>query len=283
MKTIKECLQMVRKWFENPLIRNTIVLSTIFALIIHILFSFAAPCDFLVGKWGAGDILTYVCTIGLGLLAIWQNQRFKEENDKAQEMMDKQNTEAQERMEKLTRQANELAVISKIIEAESLRIEQTSQALDKFYSYCDYQKISSLYLTNGLTPIQKNAALTDWRSDLLKSFNDVLYQLGRDTCVDVENITLHVVRLCGAATDFIAVLHDQKPQDYSTEIDKIKDKQLDYLSARGAYFVDTDAQYRRLVYGQMSLADIRQTYCKIEQRKSMEEVIQNEKDENGVD
>ena len=58
-------------------------------------------------KWEAGDILTYVSTIALGLLALWQNRQIKEANDKAQERMDQQNTEAQERMEKLTIQANE--------------------------------------------------------------------------------------------------------------------------------------------------------------------------------
>ena len=282
MKAIKEIFQMIKKWFADPIVRNTIILSSLFAVIIHVLFSIAAPCEFLVGKWGAGDILTYVSTIALGLLAIWQNQRFKEENDKVQELMDKQNTDAQERMAKLTQQANELAVISKIIEAESSRIKQTSQALDKFYSYCDYQKIASLYLNKGFNRIQRDAALADWRSELLNSFNDVLYQLGRDTCVDIGNIIIQVVHLSNAAYKYIDILLKGESSEYPDEMKKMSQKQLDYLAARGVYFVETDAQYKRLVYGNMSLADIQRTYCKINQRKVMEEVMRNEKNANGI-
>ena len=73
---------MVTKWFETPLVRNAIIISGLFALIIHILYSIPAPFEFLVHKWEAGDILTYVSTIALSLLAVWQNQKFKEENDK---------------------------------------------------------------------------------------------------------------------------------------------------------------------------------------------------------
>lgn len=272
MKSIKECFQMIKKWFEDPLIRNAITISVVFALCIHFLFSIRAPFRFLEGKWDeAGDILTYVSTIALGILAVWQNQKFKEENDKSQE-----------RLEKLTIQANELSIISKIIEAESIRIEQTNHALDKIYSYCDYQKISSLYLNNGLNKIQRNAALTDWRSEMLISFNDVLYQLGRDTCVDISNIIRQVVRLSGAASNFIDVLRNSEVSEYSSEMNDIAKIQLDYVAARGEYFVETDAQYRRLIYGNMSLADIQKTYCKIDQRKAMEEAIKNGENENGV-
>lgn len=125
MKSIKECLKMVKKWFAEPLIRNTIILSTIFALIIHVLFSIAAPCDFLEGEWGAGEILTYVSTIALGILAVWQNQKFKEENDAAQT-----------RMENLTNRANELSVVSKIIEYESERISSLKTKTQSFIDAC---------------------------------------------------------------------------------------------------------------------------------------------------
>lgn len=69
--------------------------------------------------------------------------------------------------------------------------------------------------------------------------------------------------------------------DITTELALAK-KQLDYIAARGVYFVETDAQYRRLIFGNMSLSDIRKTYCKIDQRKAMEAVIEDEKNENGI-
>ena len=54
--------------------------------------------------------MTYASTIILGLLALWQNQRFKEENDKSQE-----------RLEKISNRTNELQIISQLIEHENER------------------------------------------------------------------------------------------------------------------------------------------------------------------
>lgn len=48
-------------------------------------------------------MLTYSSTVSLGLLAVWQNKKFKEENDAAQL-----------RTEKLAMRANELSVISTV-------------------------------------------------------------------------------------------------------------------------------------------------------------------------
>lgn len=135
MKIIKECWQLVCKWFEYTLIRNTIILSTIFALIIHILFSVTAPCDFLEGEWGAGDILTYVSTIALGLLAFWQNQRFKEENDIAQD-----------RLEHISREANELNLISQLSEVESQYISDLDAAFTDLFDSCSHETVSIILM-----------------------------------------------------------------------------------------------------------------------------------------
>ena len=129
---IKSCFSMVTKWFETPLVRNAIIISGLFALIIHILYSIPAPFEFLVHKWEAGDILTYVSTIALSLLAVWQNQKFKEENDKAQETMERQNNEAQARLERISIEANELSVISRIIDQEEKYLTRLEEAAIAF-------------------------------------------------------------------------------------------------------------------------------------------------------
>lgn len=56
--------------------------SAIFAIVIQLLFSIHAPCDFLEAKWKAGDILSYVSTVALGLLAVWQNQKMSYDAEK---------------------------------------------------------------------------------------------------------------------------------------------------------------------------------------------------------
>lgn len=50
-------------------------------IIIHILFHLTGP-KWLQAKWTAGELLTYVSTVSLGLLAFWQNQKFQEEQYK---------------------------------------------------------------------------------------------------------------------------------------------------------------------------------------------------------
>ena len=75
----------MKKFIKEHLIQTWIIASIVFAILIHILFVTDAPCDKLQAQWGAGDILTYTSTVALGLLAVWQNQKFKEENDRAQD------------------------------------------------------------------------------------------------------------------------------------------------------------------------------------------------------
>ena len=127
-KSSGSLLSMVLEWFKSPLIRNTIVISSLFALAIHVLYYFPAPFDFFVHKWEAGDILTYVSTIALSLLAVWQNQKFKEESDQTQAAMERQNKEAQDRLERISMEANELSVISRIIDQEDKYLSKLEEA-----------------------------------------------------------------------------------------------------------------------------------------------------------
>lgn len=92
------------------------LVSIVFAAVLQFLFSLEAPIPFLQAKWSAGDILTYSSTILLGLLALWQNQRFKNENDATQE-----------KLEALSTRANELQITSKLIEHEAERINLLSE------------------------------------------------------------------------------------------------------------------------------------------------------------
>ena len=49
------------------------VLISIFILIfVHIIYSIPSPCEFLVSKWNAGDLISYIGTMFLGIIAIVQ-------------------------------------------------------------------------------------------------------------------------------------------------------------------------------------------------------------------
>ena len=64
--------------------------------------------------------MTYASTISLGLLAMWQNKKQQEENDITQE-----------RMERIIIHANELSIISKMIEHEERRVNELDKLLNE--------------------------------------------------------------------------------------------------------------------------------------------------------
>lgn len=121
------------KWVKSHLFCTWIVCSAIFAFGVHCLFSIPACSEWFAAKWSAGEILTFVATVALGLLAVWQNKQFKKESDISQA-----------RLEKLTVQANELVVIGKIIEYESANLSRLRDAYDDFSIACDPQYLSSV-------------------------------------------------------------------------------------------------------------------------------------------
>lgn len=70
------------KFFENfKWIFVWAILSVVVAFLIHICFKVKAPNEFWVASWGAGEILTYISTIALGLLAFYQNQTITQQSN----------------------------------------------------------------------------------------------------------------------------------------------------------------------------------------------------------
>lgn len=77
---------------KKPLIISAIIILLLTVgvpLIIHILFKIHPRCPFFVAEWSAGDILNYcaavfsfLATILLSGLALWQTHKIKEEGDK---------------------------------------------------------------------------------------------------------------------------------------------------------------------------------------------------------
>ena len=108
-----------------------------FAIVVQLLFSKPASSELFHAKWGAGDILTYASTVALGLLAVWQNQKFKEENDKAQE-----------RLEELTKQANELSIIGRMIDNKSKKLDNLRHAFSDFEAACNVGTITALCISS---------------------------------------------------------------------------------------------------------------------------------------
>lgn len=138
MEEKRENKNSIKAWIQNHMIAIWAICSILFAIIIHLLFHWETDIEILHAKWSAGDILTYVSTVALGLLAVWQNQRFKEENDVAQE-----------RLERLTAQANEISLINKIVEMESQHLSRLRQAFDEFTDACNPISLMKIFLSEN--------------------------------------------------------------------------------------------------------------------------------------
>lgn len=87
----------VIKWIREHKLYTALIAISIFLfplLTVHILFRIPCPIPSLEAIWGSGDMLSYIAgfesllgTGTLSLLALWQNLKFKEENDKKDELL----------------------------------------------------------------------------------------------------------------------------------------------------------------------------------------------------
>ena len=118
-------MKTIHNWINKHMVISWGIISILYAVAIHFLFHWESGIKLIEAKWSAGEILTYGSTVALGLLAMWQNQRFKKENDAAQA-----------RLENLTQQANELTAISKIVEIESAKLSTIKRVIDNISKSC---------------------------------------------------------------------------------------------------------------------------------------------------
>lgn len=120
--------------------------------------------------------MTYFGTVALANVAVWQNRKIKEENDKTQE-----------RLEKLTCQSNELTVISKIIENETQNLIRLRTALNEFSYACDPQILSTIYadLSDAVNP---TIAISSAMVAAEKHIDDSFFALCRELKTNSKSI-----------------------------------------------------------------------------------------------
>ncbi|MGB4658920.1 MAG: hypothetical protein WBI07_07065 [Mobilitalea sp.] len=62
-------------------IKKFVASAIVFLIVVQILFNVKAPCKIFDAVWSAGDLLTFVGTITLGILAYWQNEKLRDQNN----------------------------------------------------------------------------------------------------------------------------------------------------------------------------------------------------------
>lgn len=114
-----------------------IICGLLFLLTVHILFSISAPCKWLEAKWGAGDLISFVGTIALGIIAVWQSH---EANQMSKKMM-------QLEQQKMTPQI----LVSPIRKDEFSTYSQSDFFIVSFDDYhCYFNHKNKKWVSNGI-------------------------------------------------------------------------------------------------------------------------------------
>ena len=235
------------------------ILSVIFAIVIHFLFSLTAPCKSLVAKWGAGDILTYTSTIALGLLAMWQNKKLKEENDIAQD-----------RLENISKHSNEINIISKIIEYETNRLHSLEKAMDDFVEACNPQTMAIILSKD----VDNNFLAINELTEHEIKIDTLFLEIGRLLRVDHEvrhndehPLNKSFAVLYVGEKEIIDSFRNNKLNflnqgDIIRKIDSLGKCRDIFLQEREQYLIRQENKLSRILFEDLSLEEIRNLYKK---------------------
>lgn len=239
------------------------LVSIVFAAVLQFLFSLEAPIPFLQAKWSAGDILTYSSTILLGLLALWQNQRFKNENDATQE-----------KLEALSTRANELQITPKLIEHEAERINLLRTQFQTFFDACACNYLVADYKDTAKGE-KRYAYYSTLRSSQIRTSYQVLWQqLNMDKGYNslVDDVIKNAQRLSASAMGLMlsfTLAQDGDTSENDTketarqmqtqlEIEEILCKQF------YAYLTDLEKERNALLFENYTLEELQELYRKRE-------------------
>lgn len=246
----------MKKFIKEHLIQTWIVASIVFAILIHILFVTDAPCDKLQAQWDAGDILTYTSTVALGLLAVWQSQKFKEENDKAQE-----------RLEELTKQANELSIIGRMIDNKSKKLDNLRHAFSDFEAACNVGTITALCISS--TKIASaHAKLSEHAQKLPRLCNILETEIAGNWGVKYKDISSKIFKLNSLALKIVdqcsgIVSAKENKETYddgkiTALLKEYAEAYDEFSEARDSYIMETEFLLNTISYKNITLEEIRE-------------------------
>ena len=246
----------MKKFIKEHLIQTWIAASIVFAILIHILFVTDAPCDKLQAQWGAGDILTYTSTVALGLLAVWQNQKFKEENDKAQE-----------RLEELTKQENELSIIGRMIDNKSKKLDNLRHAFSDFEAACNVGTITSLCISS--TKIASaHSKLSEHAQKLPRLCNILETEIAGNWGVEFTDISSQIFKLNSLAlkivdqcSGIVSAKGNKETYDdgkITTLLKEYAEAYDEFSEARASYIMETEFLLNAISYKNITLEEIRE-------------------------
>lgn len=165
----------ISEWFKEHM-WCIILIALVVLVFVPILITILAPS--VSSEISADGMLGYVIqaisaggTIFLAYVAIRQNEKFKEENDRTQE-----------RLEKIAANANELSIIAKVIEYESANIARLTEKTSTYFNACAIDEIAEYLKRNNITQDENGLYLAKERkrSELKQLFSDVFDEVKLD-------------------------------------------------------------------------------------------------------
>ncbi|RGB89877.1 hypothetical protein DWZ25_02395 [Faecalibacterium prausnitzii] len=209
--------------------------------------------------------MTYASTIILGLLALWQNQRFKEENDKSQE-----------RLEKISNRTNELQIISQLIEHENERINLLRKLFQEFFEVCSCSNIVAEYRDASKNKADNLSSSTRKASQIRISYQILIQQLFMDKRknTQVDSLVEYAGKLSTSAIGLIlSFTIEQKEShlknDENGEIKRLTNKQLQIEEALNKefyiYITALEKERNALLFEDHSLKELQEMYQRREE------------------
>lgn len=205
------------------------------------------------------QVISALGTILLAYVAIWQNRRMQVENDKAQN-----------RMEKIALEANNLNIIAKIIEYEQYNLTNLKCALDEFSEACNLQKMVEDFDETMSYDSKFYSAIAKLTLRVDNSF----FVLGRELRIkpdllkeDKNPLNKAIVVYYRFAKEFLNKFNELSLKELQDNVKCFELIREDFFKERENYLVEQETKLNRLIYGHLSIEEIKNMYRFYEKRE----------------
>lgn len=226
--------------------------SIIAALVIHGLFHLNAPNEWFIAAWSAGDILTYISTVTLGLLAVWQNGKIQKSNE-----------ESQARLEKISQEANKLNIVGKIIEHETARINKLESLFDEYQDYCNPSNVAKKALESATSSTNKLVGLVNFEQRL----NFLYIRIGRELKENFQNrenpelkLELYFSKMFLITSEFLKKFRDDQIKSSDFDQKEIWEIYQSLFREKENYLSFLRARLDKVLYEDLTLEEVRILY-----------------------
>lgn len=228
---------------------RVLIISSVVAMVVtHVLFKIYPRNDFFVAEWTAGEILTYLGTIVLGWLAIWQNEELKKAND-----------DAQERLEKISLEANRISVVSKIIEYEFSKKKELEESIKEFENATNVQIILKAHADEA----SSNGQLMKAESAITESFLRLCLAMKIDYSsneYEFASYQASIIRTYQNALLMTDCLKMDDAEQAKNIMEKMNEERINMDRLKRVYIGEKGDKLDNLIYNNADLSEIEKIF-----------------------